>query len=177
MGLQPGKTYLFSAESESMSRVFPSNLPITIAQPSENQPYPDVHGINFTGIEQPNKITIAGSAFFEGEETPKQYKMLYKESPKLTATLFKHPMNDKPLKTVQVAASHTFEFTGLERDAQYEIHIKSMKSYMDTRHEQQTKIVITAAENLPFPKIILPLKGKGDQQEQGKQNQFIQSEI
>ena len=31
MGLQPGKTYLFCAMSDSMSRLFPSNLPITIA--------------------------------------------------------------------------------------------------------------------------------------------------
>ena len=61
--------------------------------------------------------------------------MLYKESPLLTATLYKHPMDEMPLKTVQVAASHTFEFAGLDRDAEYEIHLKSQRSYMDTRHE------------------------------------------
>ena len=100
MGLQPGKTYNLSAMSDSLSRVFPSNVPIEIAEPTESEPYPDVFGVRFTGIEQPSKVNVVGSAFFEREETTKQYKMLYRESPKLTATLYNHPSDGKPLKTL-----------------------------------------------------------------------------
>jgi len=117
-----------------MARIFPSEIPVTIPQPTKGEPYPDVHGIRFNGIEHSKSVSFVGSAFFEGEESAKDYKMLYRETPKLTATLYAY-QDETPIKTVQLPATHLIEFSGLDWGKLYEVEIKSTRSYMDTRHD------------------------------------------
>ena len=87
---------------------------MTIIVPTIEMPNSDVTGLRFTSFEKLSTVSIAGSAFFESEETPKQHKTLYRESPLLTVSLHERGKTT-PIKTLQLPVSHLFEFTGLKR--------------------------------------------------------------
>ena len=64
-------------------------------------------------------------AFFEGEDSVKKHKGLYKEMPLISVSIFEVG-NNVPLKVIaQLPASHLFEFSGLSRSIEYEILVKS----------------------------------------------------
>ena len=69
MGLQPGKSYEISIESNNMDRTLPAVRTITIPVASEKAPNSDVTQIKFIAIEKSDALEITGSAFFEGETT------------------------------------------------------------------------------------------------------------
>ena len=95
----------------------------------------DITDLKLTTIQQSQTVSVAGSVFFEGEESPKEHKRLYKEKPKLAVTIrAKSDSEDEIQKVVQLTESHLFEFQGLIRGQEYEITAKSSKQMIDLRH-------------------------------------------
>ena len=71
MGMRPGLPYTFTVESSQIVRTLPGEKTVTIAEPTQSDPNPDVADLRFASIERPSQLSIAGSAFFEGEESVK----------------------------------------------------------------------------------------------------------
>ena len=65
MGLKPGMKYSLSVESDSIETVMPASQTVTV---SLDQPG-DIHDIVFIAIERSSTFSLAGSAFFQNEET------------------------------------------------------------------------------------------------------------
>jgi len=143
--------------SPLIERALPGERLVEIPLPSESAAGEDVRNLKLTVIERSLTVSLTGAAFFEQEETTKQYKMLYKEKPQLTVTI---RANGETLKTLPLTQSHLFEFTGLERGQEYEITLRSGRVMMDLRHETQTTLKVIATDTNPFLRVVLPLKGK-----------------
>lgn len=137
MGLQPNIPYTFTVESTAVDRSLPGSQEVTIQAPSANQPNSDVTDLRFVAIERAKTMSVAGSAFFEGEESSKEYKALYKEVPLLTVTLYK---SGSLVRSIQLPVSHLFEFKDVPRGTDYELVVKSNKPMVDRRHETQVTI-------------------------------------
>ena len=82
MGLQPGKTYSISVESTEIERALPGEKLIALEAKA------DITDIRFSAIPKDSAVSITGAAFFEGEETVKVHRALYKELPKISVSLY-----------------------------------------------------------------------------------------
>ena len=107
-------------------------------------------------------MSIAGTVFFEGEDTVKVNKMLYKENPLITVELYQKG-NSKVMKTLSLPISHLFEFDGLMRGITYELVFKSGKPMVDMRHESTFTHLVESPDDDVFVKAIIPLRGKTQQ--------------
>lgn len=156
MGLQPGKTYSISVDSNQIERALPGEKLVTIASPTKDDPNSDILDLRFSAIEKQKSVSISGVAFFEGEERVEKHKSLYKEIPLLSVSLFEVG-NSVPLKVLsQLPVSHLFEFNGLSRSAEYEIVVKSSRTMVDRRHETSATVRVEDFGN--FLKVIVPLR-------------------
>ena len=127
--------------------------------PTSEKPNSDVQNLDFVTIERPRTMSVSGSIFFEGEQTVKQYKSLYKEAPAIHVAI--HRKGDpQPLQSMQLPISHLFEFKGLKRGEKYELVVKGSKPIVDRRHESLVNIDVEDKDDSSFVKVILPLKGK-----------------
>ena len=97
MGLMPGKVYSLSVVSELAARVVPVTLN---AQVAESSPA-DLSNMMFYVVPVSPSIEIAGSVFFEGEETTKASPKLYREKPPISVEVFVKGEN-MPIRTSQL---------------------------------------------------------------------------
>ena len=88
MGLQPGRTYTLSVESDLLARTLPGSKEIYIEQPTNESTEPDVLNLRFASIEKSPYVDISGSVFFEAEETTAQLKTLYKVDPNVSVSIY-----------------------------------------------------------------------------------------
>ena len=96
MGLQPGMTYSISVESTEVERVLPGEKLITLEAKA------DITDIRFSAIPKGSAVSITGAAFFEGEETVKVHRTLYKELPKISVSLYEIVSDERARSPVKV---------------------------------------------------------------------------
>ena len=143
MGLQPGKTYSLTVESDLVERVLPRSKTIGIEVPSNENPEPDVFNIRFNSIEKSPNIDISGSVFFEEDETPAQLKTLYKEDPNVSISIYeKGRTAGPPLKYQALPISHYFEFSNMPRGREYEIVLRASRPMVDRRHVSEVTYAV-----------------------------------
>lgn len=94
MGLQQGQTYVFTVDSEQVARTMPDSKLVEVTDKS------DIYDLVLTAIQKSPTVSISGSAFFEGEESTKMYKQLYKEKPLLQLTIQAKGSDSSSQKTI-----------------------------------------------------------------------------
>ena len=103
-------------------------------------------------------IDIAGSVFYEGEETVKQLKTLYKEDPNISLAIYeKGKTRGAPIATQALTVSHYFEFSGLRVGKEYEVIVTTNRPAVDRRHKSTASFSVKGDQS-SFTKFIIPLR-------------------
>ena len=79
----------------------PGEKLVMIELPTADIPNPDVIDLRFSAIEKSSTVSISGMAFFEGEETVKNHKKLYKEMPLLSIILNEVNGSNNPVQVLE----------------------------------------------------------------------------